>query len=170
LSHRFVLDPTITRGLDYYTGIVYETFLNAMPTLGSVMSGGRYNNLAALYTKQELPGVGASVGLDRLLAGLEELGLLKESAGKSDVLILGTPGSGAAQILAQSLRVEGVNAEVYLAEKKIAQQYKYAEAKGIRYVAQVTELGVQYKDTLTAESRSNLDALAFATWVTVRRT
>ena len=170
LSHRFVLDPTITRGLDYYTGIVYETFLNALPTLGSVMSGGRYNNLAALYTKQELPGVGASVGLDRLLAGLEELGLLRETAGKSDVLILATPGSGVAQKLAQTLRVEGVNAEVYLAEKKVAQQYKYAEAKGIRFVAHVTEAGVQYKDTLTGETRNGLDALAFATWVTVRRT
>ncbi len=169
LAHRFVLDPSITRGLDYYTGIVYETFLDALPALGSVMSGGRYNNLAALYTKQELPGVGASVGLDRLLAGLEELGLLKSVAGKSDVLILATPASGAAQKLAQLLRAEGLNAEVFLLDKKVAQQYKFAEAKGIRFVAQIGEGGVQYKDTITGEARTGLDPLAFATWVTVRQ-
>lgn len=164
VAHRFVLDPSITRGLDYYTGIVYETFLDALPALGSVMSGGRYNNLAALYTKQELPGVGASVGLDRLLAGLEELGLLQGSAGRSDVLILAT-GSGAAQKLAQELRQAGLNAEVYLADKKAAHQYKYAEAKGIRFVAQVGENGVQYKDTTKGEVRTGLKAADAARWI-----
>ncbi|MCK4516294.1 MAG: histidine--tRNA ligase, partial [Spirochaetaceae bacterium] len=69
---RIVLDPSITRGLDYYTGIVFETFLTALPEIGSVCSGGRYNNLAGLYTKERLPGVGTSIGLDRLMAGLEE--------------------------------------------------------------------------------------------------
>jgi histidyl-tRNA synthetase len=164
IAHRFVLDPSITRGLDYYTGIVYETFLDALPALGSVMSGGRYNNLAALYTKQELPGVGASVGLDRLLAGLEELGLVQQKSGTSDVLVLATDG-GRAQVLAQELRRVGLNAEVYLAEKKVAQQYKYAEAKGIRFVAQVTDAGVQYKDTVSAETRTGLGAEEFAAWV-----
>jgi len=165
LEHRFILDPSITRGLDYYTGIVYETFLTALPGLGSVMSGGRYNNLAALYTKQELPGVGASVGLDRLLAGLEELGLLKGSQGKSAILVLATPGSAAAQTLAQTLRAEGLNAEVYLADKKVSQQYKYAEAKGIRYVAQPANAGVQYKDTSTGETRSGLSPAEAASWI-----
>jgi len=164
VAHRFVLDPSITRGLDYYTGIVYETFLNDLPALGSVMSGGRYNNLAALYTKQELPGVGASVGLDRLLAGLEELGVLKTVAGKSQVLVLGTPGSGADQRLAQELRRAGLNAEVFLADKKTAQQYKYAEAKGIRFVAQVGEAGVQYKDTSNGEARTGLSVAEFVAW------
>jgi len=154
IATRFVLDPSITRGLDYYTGIVYETFLDALPGLGSVMSGGRYNNLATLYTKQELPGVGASVGLDRLLAGLEELGLVQGTAGLSDVLVLATPGLGAAQNLAQELRDAGLNAEVYLADKKVAQQYKFAEAKGTRFVAQVGEAGVQVKDTSTGEART----------------
>jgi len=165
IEGRFVLDPSITRGLDYYTGIVYETFLDALPGLGSVMSGGRYNNLAALYTKQELPGVGASVGLDRLLAGLEELGLLQGSAGKSDVLVLATQGSAGAQKLAQELRTAGLNAEVYLADKKLAQQYKFAEAKGIRFVAQITDAGVQYKDTATGEVKSALSAEEFTSWV-----
>mgnify|MGYP002521829072 FL=1 len=69
IADKFTLDPSITRGLDYYTGIVYETFLDKLPNLGSVCSGGRYNNLASLYTKENLPGVGSSIGLDRLLAG-----------------------------------------------------------------------------------------------------
>jgi histidyl-tRNA synthetase len=68
LSGYFVLDPSITRGLDYYTGLVFETFLDALPSIGSVCSGGRYDNLASLYTDQKLPGVGASIGMDRLLA------------------------------------------------------------------------------------------------------
>ena len=165
IAPRFVLDPSITRGLDYYTGIVYETFLNALPGLGSVMSGGRYNNLAALYTKQELPGVGASVGLDRLLAGLEELGLSPAVAGKSHVLILGTPGSGTAQKLAQELRALGLNAEVFLADKKVSQQYKYAETKGIRFVAQPNSEGVSYKDTATGEQRMGLSPAAAVAWI-----
>ena len=73
-AERLVLDHSIARGLDYYTGIVLESFLDDLPSLGSVCSGGRYDNLAGLYTKQPLPGVGASLGIDRLLAGLEELG------------------------------------------------------------------------------------------------
>jgi len=158
---RFVLDPSITRGLDYYTGIVYETFLEALPGLGSVMSGGRYDNLAALYTKQELPGVGASVGLDRLMAGLEELKLLSTAA-KSEVLVLAGEGAHA-QALAQKLRAEGLNAEVYLDDRKVAQQYKYAEAKGIRFVAQTNPL--QYKDTVTGEVKAGLSPSDFRAWV-----
>ncbi len=156
IAGRFVLDPSITRGLDYYTGIVYETFLDDLPALGSVMSGGRYDNLAALYTKQNLPGVGASVGLDRLMAGLEELGRIA-SKGRTHVLVLSSEGA-AAQALAQALRHEGLNTEVYLDDRKIAQQYKYAEAKGIRFVVQTSPL--QCKDTATGE----INADPAATW------
>ena len=74
------LDLAIARGLDYYTGTVYETFLSDLPGIGSVCSGGRYDNLAGLYTKQQLPGVGASLGLDRLLAAMEDLDLLRSAA------------------------------------------------------------------------------------------
>src|SRR5262249_11538960 len=70
------LDLSIARGLDYYTGTIYETFLTDKPDIGSICSGGRYDNLAGLYTKQQLPGVGASLGLDRLLAAMEEMDLL----------------------------------------------------------------------------------------------
>ena len=70
---RLKIDAVIARGLDYYTGTIYETFLDALPDLGSICSGGRYDNLAALYTNQQLPGIGASLGLDRLLAGMSLL-------------------------------------------------------------------------------------------------
>ena len=161
IARRFVLDPSITRGLDYYTGIVYETFLDDLPALGSVMSGGRYDDLAALYTKQNLPGVGASVGLDRLMAGLEELGRLAPALGTSDVLVLSGAGASA-QVLAQRLRDDGLNAEVYLDDRKVAQQYKYAEAKGIRFVAQTDP--VQCKDTVTGEVRTG-PAAEWTDWI-----
>src|SRR5262249_35798405 len=82
------LDLSIARGRDYYTGAVYETLLTDLPDIGSVCSGGRYDNLAGLYTKQPLPGVGASLGLDRLLAALEELHLLKKSSTAAPVLLV----------------------------------------------------------------------------------
>ena len=70
---RYALDVSIARGLDYYTGVIFETNLMELPKIGSICSGGRYDNLAELYTKQHLPGIGASLGLDRLLAALEQL-------------------------------------------------------------------------------------------------
>ena len=70
MEKRIVLDPSITRGLDYYTGLVYETFLDSLPSIGSVCSGGRYDNLAGLYMKDKISGVGASIGLDRLITAL----------------------------------------------------------------------------------------------------
>ena len=80
-AERVRLDVAIARGLDYYTGTVFETFLDRLPGIGSVCSGGRYDNLAALYTDQELPGIGASLGLDRLLAAMEELNMIEEGLG-----------------------------------------------------------------------------------------
>ena len=74
-AERLKLDVSIARGLDYYTGIIFETFLGQLPNIGSVCSGGRYDDLAGVYTKQQLPGIGASLGLDRLLAAMEELEL-----------------------------------------------------------------------------------------------
>ena len=84
---RLRLDVSIARGLDYYTGTVLETFLDALPGIGSVCSGGRYDNLAELYTNQELPGIGASLGLDRLLAAMEELQMIEKVSTPAPVLI-----------------------------------------------------------------------------------
>ncbi|MBN2617969.1 MAG: histidine--tRNA ligase [Spirochaetales bacterium] len=136
MENSFLLDPSITRGLDYYTGLVYETFLNELPEIGSVCSGGRYNNLASLYTKTELPGVGSSIGLDRLLAGLEELGMKNSKKSLTDVLIMQVDKdlTGHYHKLANSFRDKGFNAEVYPIQKKIQNQFKYAENKTIKYV------------------------------------
>ena len=85
---RVRLDPSIARGLDYYTGLVLETSLDELPDIGSVASGGRYDNLAGLYTSEQLPGIGASLGVDRLLAAMEELGQLGEAKTPADALVI----------------------------------------------------------------------------------
>ena len=90
IDKAYVLDPSITRGLDYYTGVVYETFLNKLPSIGSVCSGGRYDNLAGLYMKDKVPGVGSSIGLDRLIAGLSQLGLATQKGSYLDAEIYNT--------------------------------------------------------------------------------
>ena len=84
---RVHLNVSIARGLDYYTGTIYETYLDALPAIGSVCSGGRYDNLAKLFTDQELPGIGASLGLDRLLAAMEELGMVEKVSTPAPVFI-----------------------------------------------------------------------------------
>ncbi|OQY35498.1 MAG: histidine--tRNA ligase [Spirochaetaceae bacterium 4572_59] len=129
----FVLNPSITRGLDYYTGLVYETFLDDLPAIGSVCSGGRYNNLAELYSKESLPGVGSSIGLDRLMAGLEELGQSASKASKTQLIILNmdTALIGHYHSLADSFRKAGYCCEVYHETKKLGPQFKFAEAKSI---------------------------------------
>ncbi len=128
------LDVAIARGLDYYTGMVFETFLDDLPKLGSVCSGGRYDNLAELYTNQELPGVGASLGLDRLLAGMEELGMIEQVSTPAEVFI---PFFDAGELhyylsLAAQLRRAGLGVEIYPEPKKLGAQLKYADKRGFR--------------------------------------
>ena len=131
---RIRLDLSIARGLDYYTGTIYETFLLDMPSIGSVCSGGRYDNLAGLYTRQPLPGVGASLGLDRLLAALEEMKLLPQAATPAPVLVLQLSADrlGDYQRMARILRARDIGVEVYPEPKRIGQQLKYAEGRGFR--------------------------------------
>ena len=131
---RLRLDLSIARGLDYYTGTIYETFLTDLPGIGSICSGGRYDNLAALYTKQQLPGVGASLGLDRLLAALEELKLLKGATTPAPVLLVQFSADrlGAYQHMARALRAAGIGVEVYPEAKKLGPQLQYAEKRGFR--------------------------------------
>lgn len=133
-ENRVRLDVSIARGLDYYTGTVYETFLDKMPEIGSVCSGGRYDNLASSFTKQILPGVGASLGLDRLLAALEKLELLEKTATPAPVLLIQFTADrlGDYQKMARLLRSEGIGVEVYPEAKKISQQFSYAEKRGFR--------------------------------------
>src|SRR5207253_207258 len=131
-EERIRLDLSIARGLAYYTGTVYETFLLDKPDIGSICSGGRYDNLAGLYTKQRLPGVGASLGLDRLLAAMEEMNLLPNVATPAPVLIVqfGAEHLGEYQKMGRALRAEGIGAEVYPEAKKIGSQLQYAEKRG----------------------------------------
>ncbi len=126
------LSPNITRGLDYYTGVVFETFLDAVPDIGSVCSGGRYNDLASLYTKQRLPGVGAAIGLDRLLAALDTIGKTGKAAGYTQVLVVNVESSLCAEYQAAgaALRAAGIACEVFPETRKPGQQYAYAEQKG----------------------------------------
>jgi histidyl-tRNA synthetase len=128
------LDLAIARGLDYYTGTIYETFLSDLPGIGSVCSGGRYDNLASLYTKQVLPGVGASLGLDRLLAAMEELNMLPKTASSAQVLMVQFTAErlGEYQKMARALRAEGIGVEVYPETKKVGQQLQYAERRGFK--------------------------------------
>ncbi len=136
IEAHFKLDPSITRGLDYYTGLVYETFLTALPHFGSVCSGGRYNDLASLYTKEQLPGVGSSIGLDRLLAALEELqSPLIQKASSADLIIFCLDAGLRAwyDTLGRQFRLEGIGVDVYLLDKKMGAQFKYAEANHIPY-------------------------------------
>ncbi len=131
----FVLDPSITRGLDYYTGVVYETFLNKLPSIGSVCSGGRYDNLAGLYMKDKISGVGSSIGLDRLIAGLEQLDALetKNSFLDAEIYCLDESLSAHYQGVASLLRAKGINVEVFPEAKKMNQQYNVTEKKGVPF-------------------------------------
>jgi histidyl-tRNA synthetase len=131
---RIALDVSIARGLDYYTGTIYETFLGDLPQIGSVCSGGRYDNLAGLFTRQPLPGVGASLGLDRLLAAMEELGLIASASTPAPVLVVLFDESRVGEYLriARVLRQSGIGAEVYPQAKGLKKQLQYADKKGFR--------------------------------------
>jgi histidyl-tRNA synthetase len=134
-SH-YALNLSIARGLDYYTGTVYETTLNEHPQIGSICSGGRYENLASHYTKSKLPGVGISIGATRLYWQLREAGLLK--GGRSTVQALVAQMDEAELprylALATDLRAGGINTEVVVEPGKLAKQFKYADRAGIRFV------------------------------------
>jgi histidyl-tRNA synthetase len=132
----FELDPSIARGLDYYTGLVYETFLMDLPSIGSVCSGGRYDNLTGLYSKESLCGVGSSIGLDRLIAALEVLGTSGSSSSyaKVGIACVRDAMSGACQALAERFRAAGIPCEVFLEEAKLTKQFILAEKKGIPWL------------------------------------
>lgn len=136
-----VFDPTIARGLDYYTGIIYETTLNQLPNLGSVCSGGRFDNLVAALGGPDLPAVGTSVGVDRLLDGLDKLGKLEVRNVETQVLVANLDEEGIKKgfKLATQLRREGVPTDVYGERKKLEKQLKYADKLGILLAAIIGE-------------------------------
>jgi histidyl-tRNA synthetase len=134
---RYALNLSIARGLDYYTGVVYETTLDAYPQIGSICSGGRYDNLASHYSKSKLPGVGISIGLTRLFYQLREAGLIGSAESSVDVLValMDDAGLDAALAMSQTLRAAGLNVETQLEPRKLARQMQYADKAGIRFVA-----------------------------------
>ena len=133
-TERIHLDVSIARGLDYYTGTIYETFLTDLPGIGSICSGGRYDNLAGLFTKEKLPGVGASLGLDRLLAAMEELGLVEQKSTPAQVMVacFDAKRMGDYCRIGRELRQAGIGVEVFPDAKKVGQQLKYADHKGFQ--------------------------------------
>ena len=131
---RVKLDVSIARGLDYYTGMIYETTLDQLPEIGSVASGGRYDNLAQMFTKQRLPGIGASLGLDRLLSAMEDLNLLPEVRTPAEVFmpLFSDELLGPLLKLSADLRAAGLRVELYNEAKKLGRQLQYANKRGHR--------------------------------------
>ena len=141
-SSNYAIDLTIARGLDYYTGTIYETILNQYPSIGSVCSGGRYDNLAQNYTNKKLPGVGISIGLSRLFYQLKEAGILKEGKKSTPSKLLVIPMADTmpnALELASVIREAGIATEIYFNDGKLGKKFGYADKLGIPYVVVVGE-------------------------------
>ncbi len=158
-QENFAVDLTIARGLDYYTGTVYETTLTDHPEIGSVCSGGRYDDLAAYYTDKKLPGVGISIGLTRLFYVLGEQGMLDASApaAPADALILPmTDDLSPAAALATQLRAAGLRVQLYTEKKKFKAKMSYADRLAVPYVLflgedEIKERKISCKNMATGE-------------------
>ena len=137
----YAINFSIARGLDYYTGTVYETTLDDFPQIGSICSGGRYENLAGHYSKSHLPGVGISIGATRLFWQLREAGILSTADSSVEALVglMDESRLGDSMELAKLLRAGGINTEVQLESKKLARQFQYADRAGIRFMVLVGE-------------------------------
>jgi histidyl-tRNA synthetase len=132
----YAVNFSIARGLDYYTGTVYETTLDDYPQIGSICSGGRYENLAGHYSKSHLPGVGISIGVTRLFWQLREAGIISTADSSVEVMVGLMDEAHLSQALgiAQQLRAAGINTEVQLEAKKLAKQFQYADRAGLRFM------------------------------------
>ena len=160
-EENFAVDLTIARGLDYYTGTVYETTMLDHPEIGSICSGGRYDNLAEYYTDKQLPGVGISIGLTRLFFVLEDQGLLNDEVitAPADVLVLPmTEDLSAAIGAATALREAGIRTQIHAEQKKFKQKLSYADKLGIPYVIllgedEIAQNKVALKDLTSGEQK-----------------
>ena len=160
-ADHFKIDLTIARGLDYYTGTVYETAMLDHPEIGSICSGGRYDNLAEYYTEKQLPGVGISIGLTRLFFVLEDQGLLNDDllTSPADVLVLPmTEDLSPAIAAATALREHGIRTQIHAEQKKFKQKLSYADKLGIPYVLllgedEIAQGKVALKDLATGQQQ-----------------
>ena len=167
-ADHFAVDLTIARGLDYYTGTVYETVMLDHPEVGSICSGGRYDNLAEYYTDKQLPGVGISIGLTRLFSVLEAQGYLNDgmNTAPADVLVLPmTEDLTAAISFATALREAGVRAQLHAEKKKFKQKLSYADKLSIPYAAllgedEISQGKVTVKDLATGQQQTLAPAQA----------
>ena len=161
-EENFGIDLTIARGLDYYTGTVYETTMLDHPEIGSVCSGGRYDNLAEYYTNKKLPGVGISIGLTRLFYVLDEMGYFNKEAASSNVDVLVLPMTddlSAAVNFARQMREQGLRAQIYYEGKKFKAKMAYADKIKAPYAAilgedEIAQNQVALKNMATGEQLS----------------
>jgi histidyl-tRNA synthetase len=135
-ADQVVLDQTIARGLDYYTGIIYETSLKGAEELGSVCSGGRFDNLVEDMGGPNLPAVGTSIGVDRLYDGLQKLGILREAKTTTEVLVANFEEKNSPDYMrvATALRRAGIAAEIFYEDVKLGKQFRFADRMQIPYV------------------------------------
>ncbi|MBL7662719.1 histidine--tRNA ligase [bacterium] len=160
-KNQLVIDLSIARGLDYYTGSVFETVPLDLPEIGSICSGGRYDNLVGSFSKRHLPGVGASVGLDRILGLYEALAKLPEQASTASILVtvLDQSGYTTSAGIATSIRQAGLACEVYPEISSLKDQIRYANKKGIRYLvivgAREVESGAVAIKDLNAQTQTD---------------
>lgn len=160
-EENFKIALSIVRGLDYYTGTVYETFLDDYPSLGAICSGGRYEDLAAYYTKQKLPGVGMSIGLTRLFYQLREANIISatdSSLTKALIIPMNEYVEQSVEV-ANVLRKEEIHTQVYLESGKMGKKFNYADKLNIPYVIVVGEEEVKtglysFRDMKTGEQKS----------------
>ena len=159
----YALNFSIARGLDYYTGTVYETTLDEYPQIGSICSGGRYENLASHYTKSKLPGVGISIGLTRLFWQLREAGIIDAASSTVQVLVTQMEAAHLPHCLAiaSELRHGGLNTEVVMEPSKLGKQFKYADRAGIRFVVVLGEDEIS-KGTVTVKDLRREDQFEVA--------
>lgn len=172
-DHHIKIDLAITRGLDYYTSTVYETFIDGYESIGSVCSGGRYDNLASNFTKQKLPGVGMSIGLTRLFYQLQELGLVsKMKDNQCDIVVLPMDESMnfyAIDVL-KKLKAKGYRADIYLENGKFKKKMNYADKIGCKYALIIGEEEmknklVSIKNMQTGEQiKQSIDNLEIGNW------
>ena len=166
-QENYKIDLTIARGLDYYTGTVYETFLNQYRELGSVCSGGRYENLAQYYTDKKLPGVGISIGLTRLFSKLSELQLLQRARQSiADIMVVPVSENELPEAvrIATDLRKQSIRTEVYMGNKKIKAKMKYADKLHIPYVIVLGEEEVQSKQIQVKDMQTG-EMVSLEEWV-----
>ncbi|HEX8204234.1 MAG TPA: ATP phosphoribosyltransferase regulatory subunit, partial [Isosphaeraceae bacterium] len=170
---RVQIDLGLARGLDYYTGIVFETTVDGWERFGSVASGGRYDNLASLFTSRRLPGVGASIGLDRLLALMDEAGWLKGTSATAPVLVANFPGGDPPTLvrLATRLRAAGIGAEVFPDPIQVGKQLGYGSNRGhqLAVIVGPDEQGRQVFNLRNLTTRVEQKAIPWADLETVVR-